>query len=135
MIIVLSHQAQALIRLYKRRLIFHHINISIGHRMILQNLWGLHPMAIKPKFQAQINTLRLILQQLHIIVLGKEIDKGLVEIHLLDFMILDQRSSQSKKWESNQQNQERIILHKNQVKLQVQMLIIICLKAKYMEGL
>lgn len=135
MIIVLLRQAQALIRLYKRRLIFHNINILIGHRIISQNLQGLHLMAIKPKFQAQINTLRLILQQLHIIVLGKEIDKGLVEIHLLDFMILDQRSSQSKKWESNQQNQERIILHKNQVKLQVQMLIIICLKAKYMEGL
>lgn len=135
MIIVLSHQVQALIRLYKRRLIVHNINISIGHRIISQKLWGLHPMAIKPKFQDQINTQLLILQQLHSIALGKEIDKGLVEIHLLDFTILDQRSSQSNKWEYSQQNQERIMLHKNQIRLQVQMLIIICLKAKYMEEL
>lgn len=133
MIIVLSLQVQALIRLYKRRLIFHNIKILIGHKIISLKLLDLHLMAIRPRFQAQINTLQLILQQLHNIVLGKEIDKGIIEIRLLDFMILGQRNNQWKKQESSQQNHERKIPHKILVKFQLRMHIIICLKAKYME--
>jgi hypothetical protein len=79
----------------------------------------------KPNFQAQKNTQLLILRQLQSTVLEKERDRELVENHLLDFMISDQRSSQPKKLNFNQHDHEKIIPQTILAKLQALIFIII----------